>query len=43
MVDTTILLQRTGDKIPVVGLGTYKITNDQGEEAIYNAIKAGYR
>lgn len=42
MVDP-ILLQRTGDKIPAVGLGTYKITNDQGEEAIYNAIKVGYR
>ena len=42
MVDS-LLLQRTGDKIPVVGLGTYQITNDQGEEAIYNAIKVGYR
>ncbi|KAI7878223.1 xylose reductase [Lichtheimia hyalospora FSU 10163] len=42
MIDS-LLLQRTGDKIPLVGLGTYQITNDQGEEAIYNAIKVGYR
>lgn len=32
-----------GNKIPMVGFGTYKATNESGYEVILDAIKAGYR
>ncbi|KAJ8652647.1 hypothetical protein O0I10_011725 [Lichtheimia ornata] len=41
--ENTITLEPSGQKMPLVGLGTWKITNDQGEEMIYRAIKNGYR
>ncbi|KAI8136410.1 xylose reductase [Fennellomyces sp. T-0311] len=38
-----LVLDRTSDKMPLVGFGTWKITDEQAEETIYQAIKAGYR
>lgn len=32
-----------GVKMPVLGFGTYQITNDECEKAVISAIKAGYR
>lgn len=32
-----------GNKIPCVGFGTYKATNESGYEVILDAIRAGYR
>lgn len=37
-----VVLNRTGDKMPLVGFGTWKVENDQAEEVVYNAIKVGY-
>ncbi|KAF8995030.1 Aldo/keto reductase [Cyathus striatus] len=39
----TITLGRTGDKMPAVGLGTWKIPNETCAETVYTAIKCGYR
>lgn len=38
-----VTLDRTGDKMPMVGFGTWKVTDADAENTIYNAIKAGYR
>ncbi|KAG0165222.1 NAD(P)H-dependent D-xylose reductase (XR) [Apophysomyces sp. BC1034] len=38
-----ITLNRTNDLLPKVGYGLWKIPNEEAEEAVYNAIKAGYR
>ncbi|KAL9544624.1 hypothetical protein PS6_008674 [Mucor atramentarius] len=38
-----ITLQPTGDKLPLVGFGTARIPNEDTEQVIYNAIKAGNR
>lgn len=38
----TVILN-DGNKIPEVGFGTYKSTDNSGYEVILNAIKAGYR
>lgn len=38
-----ILKFKTGDKIPGVGFGTYKLTGSQGIKAIENALDVGYR
>ena len=32
-----------GVKMPVLGFGTYQITDDECEKAVISAIKAGYR
>ena len=32
-----------GVKMPVLGFGTYQITDDECEKAVTSAIKAGYR
>ncbi|ORX59032.1 4-dihydromethyltrisporate dehydrogenase [Hesseltinella vesiculosa] len=39
---THIELNRTGDKMPIVGFGCWKVEKDCAD-TIYNAIKAGYR
>jgi D-xylose reductase len=36
-------LNRTGDKIPLVGFGTARISTEEAEQIVYNAIKVGYR
>ncbi|KAF7732822.1 NAD(P)H-dependent D-xylose reductase (XR) [Apophysomyces ossiformis] len=38
-----ITLNRTHDLMPKVGYGLWKIPNEDAEEAVYNAIKIGYR
>ena len=32
-----------GNKIPVIGIGTFMLTPDQAEESVYNSLKAGYK
>ena len=32
-----------GNKMPVIGIGTYMLTPAQAEESTFNALKAGYR
>lgn len=39
----TIKLQPTGQEMPLVGLGLWKITNEACADTVYNAIKTGYR
>lgn len=38
-----VTLERTGDKMPLVGFGCWKIDPSDCEETIYTAIKLGYR
>ena len=38
-----IVLNRTGQKMPLVGFGCWKVEPTDAEETIYNAIKAGVR
>lgn len=37
-----LILNRTGDKMPIVGFGTWKVENDKAHDVVYNAIKVGY-
>lgn len=37
------LTLNTGDKVPVLGFGTYLINPSDAKDAVYEAIKAGYR
>lgn len=39
----TIKLQPSGDEMPQVGFGLWKVTNDTCADQVYNAIKTGYR
>jgi len=36
-------LKRTGQKMPLVGFGLWKVTRSSCADTVYNAIKAGYR
>lgn len=38
-----VTLNRTEDKMPLVGFGCWKVDPKDAEETIYNAIKSGYR
>ncbi|KAI9484110.1 MAG: xylose reductase [Benjaminiella poitrasii] len=38
-----VTLSRTGDKMPLVGFGCWKVSPQDAEDTIYNAIKSGYR
>lgn len=38
-----ITLNRTGDKVPLVGFGTARISRDETANVVYTAIKNGYR
>lgn len=38
-----IKLVPTGDKMPVLGFGTWLVTEAEASDTIYNAIKCGYR
>ncbi|KAK7064103.1 Aldo-ket-red domain-containing protein [Favolaschia claudopus] len=40
---TSIALARTGQKMPLVGFGLWKVTKSTCADTVYNAIKAGYR
>ena len=39
----TRALRNTGDKLPTIGLGLWKMPKDSCADSVYNAIKAGYR
>ncbi|KAF9225472.1 Aldo/keto reductase [Gyrodon lividus] len=39
----TIVLKRTGQKMPLVGFGLWKVTKSTCADTVYDAIKAGYR
>ncbi|KAI9444864.1 NADP-dependent oxidoreductase domain-containing protein [Lactarius indigo] len=39
----SIILKRTNHKMPLVGLGLWKITKSNCADMVYNAIKVGYR
>ncbi|OMJ28047.1 4-dihydromethyl-trisporate dehydrogenase [Smittium culicis] len=39
----TISLSSTGDKMPLVGFGTWKIPKDVCKDVVFKAIKSGYR
>lgn len=39
----TITLKPTGQKMPLIGFGAWKVPNATCADTIYNAIKAGYR
>jgi len=39
----SITLKRTGQKMPVVGFGLWKVTRSSCADTVYNALKAGYR
>lgn len=44
MVNTpTVTLKPTGQKMPLVGFGLWKLNNDTCADQVYDAIKAGYR
>jgi D-xylose reductase len=43
MSQNTVVLNRTNDKMPLVGFGTARIKAEDTEEVIYKAIKTGYR
>ena len=38
-----VTLNRTGDKMPIVGFGTWKVPNDSAPATVEHAIKCGYR
>ncbi|KAJ7753114.1 Aldo keto reductase [Mycena maculata] len=40
---SSITLPRTGQQMPLVGMGTWKIPNSECADVVYNAIKSGYR
>jgi D-xylose reductase len=39
----SIVLQRTGQKMPLVGFGLWKVTKSSCADTVYAAIKCGYR
>jgi len=39
----TVALKRTGQKMPLVGFGLWKVTKSSCADTVYNAIQAGYR
>ncbi|KAJ7446500.1 NADP-dependent oxidoreductase domain-containing protein [Mycena galericulata] len=39
----SVALARTGQKMPLVGFGLWKVTKSSCADTVYNAIKAGYR
>ncbi|KAF9111342.1 NAD(P)H-dependent D-xylose reductase (XR) [Mortierella sp. AM989] len=43
MTVESLTLQSSGDKMPMLGLGTWKIPNDSTADIVYKAIKSGYR
>ncbi|KAI8880579.1 xylose reductase [Backusella circina FSU 941] len=38
-----VTLNRTKDKMPLIGFGTFRLSNEEAESAVYNAICAGAR
>ncbi|CCM03125.1 uncharacterized protein FIBRA_05246 [Fibroporia radiculosa] len=42
-MSASIVLKRTGQKMPQVGFGLWKVTKSTCADTVYNALKAGYR
>ena len=42
-ISEKIAILNNGIKMPIIGLGTWTFSNDEAEEAVYVAIKEGYR
>ncbi|KAH8120009.1 Aldo/keto reductase [Phellopilus nigrolimitatus] len=40
---SAVVLKRTGQKMPLVGFGLWKVPRPSCADTVYNAIKAGYR
>jgi D-xylose reductase len=38
-----VTLSRTGDKMPLIGFGTFRLSKEEAEDVVYNAIRAGAR
>lgn len=38
-----VILNRTGDKMPLVGFGLWKVDPKDAAQTVYDAIKVGYR
>ncbi|KAI8882514.1 4-dihydromethyltrisporate dehydrogenase [Backusella circina FSU 941] len=43
MTTDYVVLDRTGDKMPLRGFGVWKIAKDDAEDTVYKAVQAGYR
>lgn len=43
MTVPTVTLKPSGQEMPLIGFGAWKVPNDTCADTIYNAIKAGYR
>ena len=40
---TKTVLLNSGYEMPIIGIGTYMLSNSQAEESVYNALKVGMR
>ena len=40
---TTVTLNRTGDEMPLIGYGCWKVDKQVCANVVYEAVKAGYR
>ena len=43
IISEKIAILNNGNKMPILGLGTWTLSNDEAEESVYVAIKEGYR
>lgn len=43
IISEKIAILNNGIKMPIIGLGTWTLSNDEAEESVYAAIKEGYR
>lgn len=41
--DTRTVLLNSGYKMPIIGIGTFRLSSAQAEESVYNALKVGMR
>jgi diketogulonate reductase-like aldo/keto reductase len=41
--ETKTVLLNSGHAMPIIGIGTYTLSNAQAEESVYNALKTGMR
>jgi hypothetical protein len=43
LIENKTVILNNGIKMPILGLGTWTLSNDEAEESTYVAIKTGYR